>query len=584
MSNTILEKGTCHGYHPLKRVKGFPYPSPNAPKKAPLKDRTLVSRAKDPTPYLPGTTVNSAPDLKRLSEGSKLFPSIHNMDISLELDPTTVGEVSIENDTDFWRDLPSVEKLFGTGNFDWVEDLMASDLPSLEYDWPREDDAGATATLTEISSSPNTLLDFNSFPGVEGLLGDFRDFATGEQCFNEPSYQYTGSFSSEINMPAQELKEDRVPGLGSFVPYSSKEVIFGMGTISVPESELLPPQGHSPYESGSDDASSPRDHPPLRPRSVDYSHRSYQKGLSLNNLHSATTTTANVETGPRTAIPESNGIPGTSSQGGDVLNSLLISGRALEVTRTAAIKLLASDDEISDGSEKGVEGTAGLLNMGISTGLKAGENGKVSDPVFGYVGLSRSDSRRSFEEPPRGNRPNRTSHARSRCVSYGLTPPYRSQPYPVSQFSLASTQPSMPNGAVAQYAPSSASAYHLELEYRNVVEPAGQHNLDSEEIFAPTGRARPSHPQQLSIEPKSTRHRGLPPPTDQQFPQLRGVAHAVKNVARRVAKNAARPTADQNASKSNIQIDKAVVHARLANRNKLGALIEKPVGAMKALW
>lgn len=95
---------------------------------------------------------------QRISEGSRLFPSIDNMDINLELDPASVGQFSIEN-IFLQRNGPTAEETFGTESFNWIEDLMASDLPSLEYDWPREE-GGATATLSDLSSSPNTLLDW----------------------------------------------------------------------------------------------------------------------------------------------------------------------------------------------------------------------------------------------------------------------------------------------------------------------------------------------------------------------------------------------------------------------------------------
>jgi hypothetical protein len=59
------------------------------------------------------------------------------------------------------------------------------------------------------------------------------------------------------------------------------------------------------------------------------------------------------------------------SQGDAVLIGLLGGGKALEVARTAATELLASDDEMSDGSEKGVEVSAAMVQTGSSIELEA---------------------------------------------------------------------------------------------------------------------------------------------------------------------------------------------------------------------
>jgi hypothetical protein len=59
------------------------------------------------------------------------------------------------------------------------------------------------------------------------------------------------------------------------------------------------------------------------------------------------------------------------SQGDAVLIGLLGGGKALEVARTAATELLASDDEMSDGPEKGVEVSAGMAKTGSSIDLEA---------------------------------------------------------------------------------------------------------------------------------------------------------------------------------------------------------------------
>lgn len=108
--------------------------------------------------HLSGNISGSFQGSQRISEGSELFPSIDNMDINLELDPAAVGQFSIEN-IFLQRNGPSTEETLGTDSFNWIEDLMASDLPSLEYDWPREE-GGATSTLSDLSSSPNTLLNW----------------------------------------------------------------------------------------------------------------------------------------------------------------------------------------------------------------------------------------------------------------------------------------------------------------------------------------------------------------------------------------------------------------------------------------
>ena len=68
---------------------------------------------------------------------------------------------------------------------------------------------------------------------------------------------------------------------------------------------------------------------------------------------------------------ESDDAKPVPSQGDAVLISLLGGGKALEVARTAATELLASDDEMSDGSEKGVEVRAGMAKTGSSIELEA---------------------------------------------------------------------------------------------------------------------------------------------------------------------------------------------------------------------
>jgi hypothetical protein len=115
---------------------------------------------------------------------------------------------------------------------------MASDLPSLEYAWPREE-AGATATLTDISSSPNTLPDFNfSFFGMEDIPGAPQNshFVPSQQYSSESSKQSTDVPNNCIEDLAYELEEDHVRDLVPFVSQSSRESSLGMQTFGVLES------------------------------------------------------------------------------------------------------------------------------------------------------------------------------------------------------------------------------------------------------------------------------------------------------------------------------------------------------------
>ena len=315
ISNGVTVTETHHEDHPLKRVKRFSLPSPKAPKSVKLlgieqtpshhqdgytpgfcpspekesihsslilyfnansspKESTLLGSVKDPTSHLAGDMLDSSRGLERISEGSKLFPPINNMDISLELDPDTLGQFSLENYADFRKDWPSADELPSADNFDWVEDLMASDLPSLEYDWPWEK-AGAAATHTDISSSPNTLLDFNySVAGVEA-------------------------------------------------PYAFQTDVYDPNDVGPPDSPLLkllkPKLQHTPS-------------PPLDG-------------------------------------PESDDAKPVPSQGDAVLISF--GGKVLEVAHTAAAELLVSDDEMSYGSEKGMEVCASMAKTGRPIRLDA---------------------------------------------------------------------------------------------------------------------------------------------------------------------------------------------------------------------
>lgn len=284
LSNGIPAKEPCHEGHPLKRVKAFSSLSQNLPNVAALledgqtppqgqdcrrpgsnpnlgregidtflgsvdnpnsslKDMILLGSAKDPTPDLASKTLHSSPDSQRVSQGTKLFPSVNSMDISLELDPTTVRQFSLEDYVDFRRNWPSADETFVADKFDWIEDLMASDLPSLEYDWPREEGV-ATATLTDISSSPNTLLDFDhvfgpsfSSSGMDDLLGDSQNsqFEMNQQFTYAPLIQYTGIHNGCVDKLANELEADRTQGFAPFILPSTYGLSLGSQADSIPE-------------------------------------------------------------------------------------------------------------------------------------------------------------------------------------------------------------------------------------------------------------------------------------------------------------------------------------------------------------
>lgn len=153
-----------------------------------LDDSTLSDSFKNPATYVVGNMLGSSGS-QRISEDNKLFPSIHNMDINLELDPATVDQFSIENNIVLQRDWTSAEETFGTDSFNWIEDLMASDLPSLEYDWPREE-AGATATLTDLSSSPNTLFDWSGMALNSTDVAPVETLDLGFQSYADPAFSY----------------------------------------------------------------------------------------------------------------------------------------------------------------------------------------------------------------------------------------------------------------------------------------------------------------------------------------------------------------------------------------------------------
>jgi hypothetical protein len=188
----------------IARTSLIPFVNPNGS----VKDRKLHDRAKDLSSNMAGDMVDSSPSSQQISQGSKLFPSTDNMDISLELDSTTLGQFALENYIDFRKDWSSAPETSGADYFDWTEDLMSSDLPSLEYGWPREE-AGAAATLTDISSSPNTLVDFNyAFSGVDNILYDMQ---IPEDYFNyDLSMSSTGVAKSCIDELANDLEADCV--------------------------------------------------------------------------------------------------------------------------------------------------------------------------------------------------------------------------------------------------------------------------------------------------------------------------------------------------------------------------------------
>jgi hypothetical protein len=70
------------------------------------------------------------------------------------------------------------------------------------------------------------------------------------------------------------------------------------------------------------------------------------------------------------------------SQGDAVLIGLLGGGKALEVARTAATELLAADDEMSDGQEKGVEVSAAMGKPGHAIDLEALAAGALNAVKF----------------------------------------------------------------------------------------------------------------------------------------------------------------------------------------------------------
>jgi len=85
-----------------------------------------------------------------------------------------------------------------------------------------------------------------------------------------------------------------------------------------PRFQVSPPTNSAPLRSISPpkkSASPPQDHSPLPPPSANAFRRGHKKASSLANVINAATTTTNVETGPRTAIPKGNGIPATPMTG-----------------------------------------------------------------------------------------------------------------------------------------------------------------------------------------------------------------------------------------------------------------------------
>lgn len=85
-----------------------------------------------------------------------------------------------------------------------------------------------------------------------------------------------------------------------------------------PRFQVSPPTNSTPLRSISPpkkSTSPPQDHSPLPPPSANAFRRGHKKASSLANVINAATTTTNVEAGPRTAIPKSNGIPATPMTG-----------------------------------------------------------------------------------------------------------------------------------------------------------------------------------------------------------------------------------------------------------------------------
>jgi hypothetical protein len=123
----------------------------------------------------------------------------------------------------------------------------------------------------------------------------------------------TGQQSYFIDQNAQQVYTDNQQTPNSFRDSSSPPQQPG-----TPRFQVSPPTNSTPLRSISPpkkSTSPPQDHSPLPPPSANAFRRGHKKASSLANVINAATTAANVETGPRTAIPKNIGIPATPMTG-----------------------------------------------------------------------------------------------------------------------------------------------------------------------------------------------------------------------------------------------------------------------------
>lgn len=123
----------------------------------------------------------------------------------------------------------------------------------------------------------------------------------------------TGQQSYFIDQNAQQAYTDNQQTPNGFRDSNSPPQQPG-----TPRFQVSPPTNSTPLRSISPpkkSTSPPQDHSPLPPPSANAFRRGHKKASSLANVINAATTTANVETGPRTAIPKNIGIPATPMTG-----------------------------------------------------------------------------------------------------------------------------------------------------------------------------------------------------------------------------------------------------------------------------
>jgi hypothetical protein len=122
----------------------------------------------------------------------------------------------------------------------------------------------------------------------------------------------TGQQSYFIDQNAQQAYPDTQQTPNSFRDNNSPQ------QPGTPRFQVSPPTNNTPLRSNSPpkkSTSPPQDHSPLPPPSANAFRRGHKKASSLANVINAATTTPNVETGPRSAIPKSNCIPATPMTG-----------------------------------------------------------------------------------------------------------------------------------------------------------------------------------------------------------------------------------------------------------------------------